>query len=95
MEKAFEPGADPALTLANQGIKSEHHNTALTTYEEELESLGNVSSVRRQEQDLIDSMIHGKEHGHYFLVMGPKVSPRTPPLNNLRCSDHVFPQLRA
>lgn len=29
--------------------------------------------VRREEQAVIDNIIHGHEHGHYFLIMGPKV----------------------
>lgn len=29
--------------------------------------------VRREEQAIIDDIIHGHDHGHYYLIMGPKV----------------------
>ncbi|KAG8997218.1 hypothetical protein FRB94_007825 [Tulasnella sp. JGI-2019a] len=77
MEIAFEPGADPALLLANHGLASGSvlHRTSddlLAKSEVNEESLAWVDSVRRDEQAVIDSIMHGKEHGHYFLIMGPK-----------------------
>lgn len=30
--------------------------------------------LRRKEQDIIDHIIHGHEPGHYFMLLGPKVS---------------------
>jgi hypothetical protein len=29
--------------------------------------------MRRNEQDMIDRIIHGEESGHYFMLIGPKV----------------------
>ncbi|KAG8875956.1 hypothetical protein FRB97_004607 [Tulasnella sp. 331] len=74
---AFEPGADPALILANHGVSNGnlHQNKTeniLEKSEVSEESLAWVDSVRREEQAVIDSIMHGKEHGHYFLIMGPK-----------------------
>lgn len=79
MEIAFEPGGDPALLLANHGISSGSllkgtSESLLATSEVSEESLAWIDSVRREEQAVIDSIIHGKEHGHYFLIMGPKAS---------------------
>ena len=31
--------------------------------------------LRRREQDILDMIIHGREHGHYFMLLGAKVRP--------------------
>ncbi|KAG8888540.1 hypothetical protein FRC00_014724, partial [Tulasnella sp. 408] len=69
IEKAFEPGYDPALSLADHGVKSRGG--------EAISSVGIdwAADVRRQEQDAIDEIVHGMRHGHYILLMGSKVSP--------------------
>ena len=29
--------------------------------------------LRRREQDILDTIIHGRESGHYFMLLGAKV----------------------
>ncbi|KAG8903489.1 hypothetical protein FRC00_000046, partial [Tulasnella sp. 408] len=66
IEMAFEPGYDPALNLADHGIKSRSHESSSTA------GVDWASDVRRQEQDVIDEIVHGMRHGHYILLMGSK-----------------------
>ena len=62
MEKAFDPGYDPALEIAK-------HGKGPGRVYEDAES----EHLRRQEQDLIDEIISGKRRGHYYMLLGPKV----------------------
>ncbi|KIO17351.1 hypothetical protein M407DRAFT_234710 [Tulasnella calospora MUT 4182] len=66
MEMAFEPGYDPALNLADHGIKTRSSEATSTV------GVDWASDVRRQEQDVIDEIVHGMRHGHYILMMGSK-----------------------
>lgn len=63
MEKAFDPGYDPALEIAS------HAKASHTSSETEQE----VEHLRRQEQDLVDRIIAGEEKGHYYMLLGSKV----------------------
>ncbi|KAH7883207.1 hypothetical protein F5I97DRAFT_1930780 [Phlebopus sp. FC_14] len=69
IEKAFAPGYDPALELANNGeeLKSPPNG---------LDSDGDdgpwTEHLRRQEQDWIDDIIKGRTRGHYYFLIGPK-----------------------
>lgn len=76
IEDAFAAGYDPALELAkNHSVKP--------TRSGEVDAIGIGSGedepwtqhLRRKEQDLIDSIVHGNEPGHYFMLLGPKVGP--------------------
>ncbi|KAF8653293.1 hypothetical protein AX16_003995 [Volvariella volvacea WC 439] len=67
IEAAFEPGYDPALELAKQQrrkplSKGEDDDGPWST------------KLRRVEQDEIDSIVHGQEPGHYYILLGPKGS---------------------
>lgn len=58
MEAAFDPGYDPVLEL----VKSS-------------DQLAHVSvTPPRREEALIDAIVGGREAGHYFLILGSKVS---------------------
>lgn len=70
MEMAFEAGYDPALNLADHGIKTRNAEGTSPA------GVDWASDVRRQEQDIIDEIVHGIRHGHYILMMGSKVSPK-------------------
>lgn len=72
MEKAFDPGYDPALEIASHA-KVGHIPSSETEQEAE--------HLRRQEQDLVDRIIAGEEKGHYYMLLGSKVrlSPTIPP----------------
>ena len=72
IEIAFAAGYDPALDLANS---SRDRNQSVP---EELEwDLDGpwTQHLRRKEQDLVDSIVHGTEPGHYFVLLGPKACP--------------------
>ena len=60
IEKAFEPGYDPALEIAS------HANASSVPGVDE-------EHLRRKEQDLVDRIISGQEKGHYYLLLGQKV----------------------
>ncbi|KAH9942198.1 uncharacterized protein BXZ73DRAFT_97617 [Epithele typhae] len=79
IEKAFAPGYDPALDLANIGIKRpKEEGTSLMGDELDWDAEGPwTEHLRREEQDLIDRIIHGKEVGHYFVLLGPKGTGKT------------------
>ncbi|KAI0628988.1 hypothetical protein C8Q77DRAFT_327557 [Trametes polyzona] len=82
IEKAFAAGYDPALELAKNAIKKpdEGVTAAATPETEELEwDLEGpwTQHLRREEQDLIDRIIQGKEVGHYFILLGPKGTGKT------------------
>ncbi|KAG8950475.1 hypothetical protein FRC04_007490 [Tulasnella sp. 424] len=66
MEMAFESGYDPALNFADHGIKARSAEGASSA------GVDWASDVRRQEQDIIDEIVHGIRHGHYILMIGSK-----------------------
>ena len=75
IEKAFAAGYDPALELAKNAIKKPAETTESSSAESldwDLEGPW-TQHLRRAEQDLIDRIIQGKEVGHYFILLGPKV----------------------
>jgi hypothetical protein len=71
IEEAFAGGYDPALELATHQTKHPSAN--------EVEELGFgeeapwAENLRRKEQDIVDRIIQGREPGHYFVLLGPKV----------------------
>ena len=75
MEKAFAAGYDPALELAKPHFP-ERSNSNGGTVDGDFDNYDNdwTKHLRRKEQELVDHIIHGHEHGHYFLLLGPKVS---------------------
>ena len=64
MEKAFDPGYDPALEIASHAKRQGHNYSADDPDGEHL---------RRQEQDFVDRIISGEEKGRYYMFLGPKV----------------------
>ena len=76
IEKAFAAGHDPALELANVAAMKPQNEHLVTKGDEELDQhvVGSWARHRRQEQDLIDRIIQGRETGYYFVLLGPKVS---------------------
>ncbi|KAF9451513.1 hypothetical protein P691DRAFT_699194 [Macrolepiota fuliginosa MF-IS2] len=74
IENAFSAGYDPALELSKQHIKrpplDDFSGESHEVYEEGPWTL----ELRRKEQDFVDSVVHGKEPGHYFMLLGPKGS---------------------
>jgi hypothetical protein len=75
MEKAFEAGNDPVLTLANFKGKTKSHHETVVDDEMETEEPW-TQHLRRREQDTIDNIVQGTEPGHYFMLLGPKVRTR-------------------
>lgn len=75
MEKAFAAGYDPALELAKFHIPRQSESdgeTIVGGFDDHDRPW--TEHLRRKEQDDVDHIIHGQEHGHYFLILGPKVS---------------------
>ncbi|CDO78235.1 hypothetical protein BN946_scf184608.g5 [Trametes cinnabarina] len=74
IEQAFSAGYDPALELAKNAIKKPADTSQASPSQElewDLEGPW-TQHLRREEQDLIDRIIQGKEVGHYFILLGPK-----------------------
>jgi hypothetical protein len=75
MEKAFAAGYDPSLELAKSHFPGRSDSDGKTVdgdfddYDQRW-----TERLRRKEQDTVDHIIHGQEHGHYFMLLGPKVS---------------------
>jgi hypothetical protein len=72
IEQAFQGGYDPALELAKQGGQKRHMTDAIDEGD-----VGNGTltvHLRRMEQDILDRIIHGDETGHYYMILGCKVS---------------------
>jgi hypothetical protein len=69
MELAFAKGYDPALEL-NKHIKI---GRGVDDLKEGI-SL-EIEDLRQKEQAVVDRIMQGKEPGHYFLLIGPKVCP--------------------
>ena len=65
MEKAFEPGYDPALEIASHAKSASAHHSI---YDED-----GAEHLRRCEQELVDRIVAGEEKGHYYMLLGPKV----------------------
>ncbi|KAI0827927.1 hypothetical protein BC628DRAFT_1409461 [Trametes gibbosa] len=79
IEQAFAAGYDPALELAKNAIKRPEDAAPDPTNEElewDLEGPW-TQHLRREEQNLIDRIIQGKEVGHYFILLGPKGTGKT------------------
>ena len=75
MEKAFAAGYDPSLELAKPHFPEQSNSnggTADGDFDDYDKSW--TKHLRRKEQDTVDHIIHGHEYGHYFLLLGPKVS---------------------
>ena len=81
MEDAFKAGYDPALELATHSAKA-HHRTKQSQQEQERADLELeiqdtepwTEHLRRKEQDVIDLIVKGEEAGHYYVLLGAKVS---------------------
>ena len=71
MEIAFAKGYDPALELTKHAKIGRGVDDLKEGVNPEVEN------PRRKEQEVINSIMQGKEPGHYFLLTGPKVR-RTP-----------------
>ena len=67
MEAAFAEGYDPALELTKH-IKI---GRGVDDLKEGISP--ELLNLRRKEQAVIDSIMQGKEPGHYFLLTGPMV----------------------
>lgn len=75
IEQAFQGGYDPALELAKQGgHPSGKGHTTDATDEVDFGNGTLAVHLRRMEQDILDRIIHGDETGHYYMVLGCKVS---------------------
>lgn len=70
IEEAFSAGYDPALELSKQ-----HTRRPSDDFDDEFpEDVGPwTSELRRKEQGFVDDVIQGREPGHYFMLLGPKV----------------------
>jgi hypothetical protein len=76
MEKSFDAGYDPTLSLANLRVDPKKANGTKTIIDDEFDPEEPwTQHLRREEQDTIDAIIQGTEPGHYFMLLGPKVCP--------------------
>lgn len=73
IEDAFAAGYDPALELAKQHTKRPLIDDFEGESHEIYEAGPWTKDLRRKEQDFVDAVVHGKEPGHYFMLLGPKV----------------------
>ncbi|EUC62520.1 archaeal ATPase [Rhizoctonia solani AG-3 Rhs1AP] len=64
IERAFAPGYDPTLELANHPSRSSSRGM-------DDDEFGG-SHMKREEQHRVDSIMRGEDVGHYYLIMGPK-----------------------
>lgn len=83
MEQAFAAGYDPALEVASHGkTQSQDDEDNDLDLDELAPGSGDgkehqvtwTGDLRRREQDWIDRIVHGKEAGRYFVLLGPKVN---------------------
>ena len=72
MEKAFAAGYDPSLELAKSHFPERTDSNGETVDGDDHDPCW-TEHLRRKEQDTVDHIIHGIEHGHYFMLLGPKV----------------------
>ena len=73
MEKAFAAGYDPSLELFKSHFPERSGSNGVIV-DGDGHDLPWTELLRRKEQDAVDHIVHGKEYGHYFLLLGPKVS---------------------
>jgi len=79
MEKAFRSGYDPALELVTHAAKTRHRVEQQKQERVDLE-LGLEGSepltqhLRRKEQDFVDLIVKGGDVGHYYVLLGAKVT---------------------
>lgn len=71
IEIAFSAGYDPALELAIHGKKRQEQLPEESSWGSETPW---TEHLRRDEQDLVDRIVHGKEGGRYYILLGPKVA---------------------
>ncbi|CAE6341502.1 unnamed protein product [Rhizoctonia solani] len=73
IEKAFDPGYDPALALPD------HPSQLGNDVDEDGVRILPQSSrhMERNEQKIVDAIMEGNDRGHYHLFMGPKGSGKT------------------
>lgn len=69
MDIAFRAGYDPALAVVKFGKTRNASHTLLSPSIKE----GIETRLRRKEEDFVNRIISGKERGHYYLILGPKV----------------------
>ena len=72
MEKAFAAGYDPSLELAKSHFPERSGSNGEAVDGDDYDVRW-TEHLRRKEQDTVDHIIHGKEYGHYFMLLGPKV----------------------
>jgi hypothetical protein len=78
MEDAFNPGYDPALELAIHSAKA-RGRVQQDGQRPDLElEIGDpepwTQYLRRKEQNVIDLIVKGEESGHYYVLLGAKVT---------------------
>ena len=74
MEKAFAAGYDPALELTKVHMPTEIDSNGRVIDDTCSDHGPWTEYLRRKEQDAVDRIVHGRELGHYFMLLGPKVS---------------------
>lgn len=84
MEDAFRSGYDPALELATHSAKArrqvEQERQERMDLELEIEDPEPwTQHLRRKEQDVIDLIVKGEEAGHYYVLLGAKVTHHLSP----------------
>ncbi|KAI5480606.1 hypothetical protein MNV49_000302 [Pseudohyphozyma bogoriensis] len=67
MRRAFEPGYDPVLELANASM---YVGTGVDKKQK-------PGRIRRREQDFVDALVRGDITGEYILMLGPKGTGKT------------------
>ena len=72
IEDSFAAGYDPSLELAKSHFPERSASNGETVDDYDLVHW--TEHLRRKEQDIVDRIIHGHECGHYFMILGPKVS---------------------
>ena len=75
IEEAFSAGYDPALELARRAKQHEVAQDEQNRPPWDTDASWN-ETLRRNDQDQIDRILHGEDVGHYFLLLGPKVRIR-------------------
>lgn len=78
MEDAFNGGYDPALELATHTVKARgrgEQSGQRPDLELEIGDPGPwTQHLRRKEQNVIDLIVKGEETGHYYVLLGAKVT---------------------
>lgn len=75
MEEAFTADYNPALKLASISNETSAPYKDHVSADELVRDVGDhwTKHLRREEQELIDRIIQGREVGAYFIFLGPKV----------------------